>query len=142
MKQGGFERMSLAGGNMNVMIVDDEFIIRTTVNEVLTADGFNVVEAAGGVECMDALRSGFRGVVLMDVMMPGMDGWDTIREIVDNDLYRGIAIVMLTGVSVPGVKMKGLQEYVTGYKTKPFTPEQLVGEVRGYFNCLDKAGNG
>ena len=142
MKQGGFERMSLAGGNMNVMIVDDEFIIRTTVNEVLTADGFNVVEAAGGVECMDALRSGFRGVVLMDVMMPGMDGWDTIRKIVDNDLHRGIAIVMLTAMDVPGDKMAGLQEYVIDYKTKPFPPEALVGDIREYFRYLDRAGNG
>ena len=65
-----------------------------------------------------------------------MDGWDTIREIVDRELYAGNLIVMLTGMGEPDDKMDGLQEYVTDYMTKPFGPDQLVGALHNYLELL------
>ncbi len=121
-----------------VMIVDDDALIRLTVREVLKDAGIGVVEADGAGQCIEHLRQGFRGVVLMDIMMPEMDGWDTIREIIEGGLYKGIIIVMLTAMDVPGSKMEGLQEYVTDYKTKPFTQDELVSDVRNYFIYLEK----
>jgi CheY-like chemotaxis protein len=125
-----------------VMIVDDEPLIRLTVSEVLKDEGIEVVEADGAKQCLVLLKDGFRGVVLMDVMMPLLDGWDTIRMIIDNDLYKGIIIVMLTAMDAPGQKMSGLQEYVTDYITKPFTQEDLARDVRDYFKYLDKMPKG
>ena len=77
-------------------------------------------------------------MVLMDIMMPGKDGWDTIREILDRDLFRDIVIVMLTAKDIPDEKMHGLQEYVTDYVTKPFESDALVHMVREYFKYLEK----
>ncbi|HEB02843.1 MAG TPA: response regulator [Nitrospirae bacterium] len=126
---------------LKVMVVDDDALIRLTVREVLKDAGIGVVEADGAGQCLEHLRQGFKGVVLMDIMMPGRDGWDTIREIIENGLYKSIIIVMLTAMDVPGSKMEGLQEYVTDYMTKPFTQDELVSYVRNYFIYLEKMGN-
>ncbi len=126
---------------LKIMIVDDDALIRLTVSEVLKDAGIGVVEADGAGQCLEHLKQGFRGVVLMDVMMPDRDGWDTIREIIENGLYKGIIIVMLTAKDVPDSKMEGLQEYVTDYKTKPFTQDELVKDIKDYFMYLKKMDN-
>ena len=64
-----------------VMVVDDDPSIRDTVEIVLNTKGYSVCIAEGGRECLDKLRNGFRGLILMDVMMPKLDGWDTISMI-------------------------------------------------------------
>ncbi len=129
------------GTDNRVMIVDDDALIRLTISEVLKDENIEVAEADGAGQCIEILEQGFRGVVLMDIMMPDKDGWDTIREILDRDLYKGIIIIMLTAMDVPDSKMQGLQEYVTDYKTKPFTHETLVADIRDYFKYLEKIDN-
>lgn len=120
-----------------VMLVDDEEMIRESVKVFFQTEGIEILTAASGDECLDFLEQGFRGVILMDVMMPDMNGWDTIRKIVDNDLYEGNIIVMLTALGTPDSNMNGLQEYVTDYLTKPFNPEELLDVLQYYFNLLD-----
>ena len=122
--------------NTNVMIVDDEFAIRTAVSELFTSEGFEVTTANGGPECLQELENGFKGVILMDIMMPGMDGWDTIREIVNQGHTEGNIIFMLTAKDTPDHKMEGLQEYIIDYVQKPFEPEELVATVQGYIELL------
>lgn len=112
-----------------VMIVDDNQLIRESVKILFHSVGIEAVAADGGKECLRRLQEGFRGVILMDIMMPFMDGWDTIREIVAGGMYEGNIIVMLTGKGEPDQKMEGIQEYVTDYITKPFNPVQLIESV-------------
>ena len=120
-----------------VMLVDDEEMIRESVKVFFQSEGVGILTAASGDECLDHLEDGFRGVILMDVMMPDMDGWDTIRKIVENDLYDGNIIVMLTALGTPDNNMEGLQEYVADYLTKPFNPDALMEILQYYFNLLD-----
>ena len=120
-----------------VMLVDDEEMIRESVEVFFLSEGIKILTAASGDECLDLLEEGFRGVILMDVMMPEMNGWDTIRKIVENDLYEGNIIVMLTALGAPDSKMEGLQEYVTDYLTKPFNPDELMEILQYYFSLLD-----
>ena len=120
-----------------VMLVDDEEMIRESVKEFFQAEGITLLTAASGDECLDYLGNGFRGVILMDVMMPDMNGWDTIRKIVENDLYDGNIIVMLTAMNAPDNKMEGIQEYVTDYLSKPFNPDELLEILQYYFSLLD-----
>nr|WP_246545694.1 response regulator [Pelotalea chapellei] len=112
-----------------VMIVDDNEFIRESVDILFKFEGIQAVAADGGEECLRHLENGFRGIILMDVMMPGMDGWDTIREIVKRGVYDGNIIVMLTAKGEPDCKMEGIQEYVTDYVTKPFDPMKLIERV-------------
>ena len=115
-----------------IMIVDDNEYVRATVEFICQAEGLDLVSAASGKECLSHLESGFRGVILMDIMMPEMDGWETIREIVDRGFYPGNVIVMLTGMGEPDSRMDGLQEYVTDYLTKPFGPDLLADGLKYY----------
>jgi DNA-binding response OmpR family regulator len=124
-----------------VMLVDDEELIRESVKVFFESEGIDLLTAASGEECLDYLEDGFRGVILMDVMMPEMNGWDTIRKIVENDLYDGNIIVMLTALDAPDNKMEGIQEYVTDYLTKPFNPVELMEILEYYFTLLQSLGS-
>lgn len=119
-----------------VMIVDDDRHILVAVKTVLNEAGFPVEMAESGEECINLLKAGFTGVILLDIMMPVMDGWDTIRAINSNGLGDNVLIAMLTAKNSPDAKMIGLQEYVFDYITKPFEPEELVSRVRLYCKYL------
>ena len=116
-----------------VMIVDDDAHVRIAVRTILKEAGFEVISADSGSACIDLLTTGFSGVILLDIMMPEMDGWDTIAKILEKDLFKGIVIAMLTAKSVPDTKMIGLQEWVLDYLTKPFDPDELIERVK-YFS--------
>ena len=115
-----------------VMIVDDELSLRQFVVSVLSSRGFEVISTGSGRDCIEEMEKGFKGVILMDVNMPEMDGWQTIQEIVDRELLEGNIIVMLTGRSAPGPEAESLKEYVIDYVTKPFDPHELVATVKTY----------
>lgn len=121
----------------NVMIVDDETAIQYAVEIILTAEGYNVVKASSGSECIAKLREGFAGLILMDIMMPGMDGWDTIKKILDNGLMGKNLVYMLTAVDEPGPKSYSVQEYIVDYITKPFEAEALLAAVKQGFSYLE-----
>lgn len=120
-----------------LMVVDDERSICATIRELFRFEGIPVVTASSGNECLARLREGFCGVILMDIMMPGMDGWDTIREIRNSGLHTGNIIVMLTALDAPDERMDGLQELVIDYITKPFSPDEIIANVKNYLRYLD-----
>lgn len=122
------------------MLVDDEEMIREAVELFLETEGVDILTVAGGDECLVHLENGFRGVILMDVMMPDMNGWDTIRKMIGRGLYDGNLIVMLTAMDSPDSEMDGIQEYVTDYLTKPFNPEQLLETIQYYLSLLAAVG--
>ncbi len=115
-----------------IMVVDDDSSIRATVEIVLNTKGYSICVVESGRECLEKLRNGFRGLILMDVMMPELDGWDTIAAIDDEDLLGGNVICMLTAVHDPGPKMEKLTELVMDYVRKPFTSEELLEVVADY----------
>ena len=125
-----------------VMIVDDEPLIREAVAQLLACEGIATVAAENGDECLNLLRKGFRGVILMDVMMPRGNGWQTIRAMADESLAAGNIIAMLTSVDEPDEQMEGLQELVFDYITKPFEPSELISAVRTYLGCLSQMRGG
>ena len=112
-----------------VMIVDDDSLILNTVKIVLQRRGYEVVQAPSGMDCLEHLRQGFRGVILMDIMMPGLDGWQTIRALVNEQLQAGNMICMLTAKSSVGAEANGLEEFVFDYLTKPFGERALLDMV-------------
>jgi DNA-binding response OmpR family regulator len=118
-----------------VLIVDDDPGMRTMLVVALNRAGYEVEAVGSGDACLALLREGYRGVILMDIMMPGLDGWDTIRAMVEEGLYEGNAVCMLTGVMTPGPKAEGLQEYVMDYLTKPVQITALLDMVREAANC-------
>lgn len=119
-----------------IMVVDDDEDILFTVRSIFKRYPVQVETAKSGAECLEKLSKGFRGVVLMDIMMPGMDGWDTIKEIVDQGYADDLLISMFTAKDVPDTKMEYLKEYVIDYITKPFEPQDLIRIVNEYLDLL------
>lgn len=119
-----------------VMIVDDNEFIRDAVEILFQTEGVRIATAKDGNECLAHLEAGFRGVLLMDVMMPRMDGWDTINSIIERGLYSGNIILMLTAKREPDQKMEKILSYVTDYITKPFNPMELLDMVKFYLRLL------
>jgi DNA-binding response OmpR family regulator len=117
-----------------VMIVDDDPDILITIRELFESEGFIVYTVPSGKDCIDELQNGFKGVILMDVMMPHMDGWSTIRQMVFKGLHKGNIISMISAKDECDWKFDDLKQYIHHYITKPFDTRQLVHTVNGYFS--------
>jgi DNA-binding response OmpR family regulator len=118
--------------NKKLMVVDDDPDILITIRNIFEREGYEVLTVDSGSDCIKELEHGFKGVILMDIMMPFMDGWDTIKEIVEKGFITGVTISIVTAKGTPDhEKMKGLESYVRDYITKPFNVQELVSNVNG-----------
>jgi DNA-binding response OmpR family regulator len=113
-----------------IMIVDDDPDLLVFLRTLFEQHNFEVLAVDCGMDCLDELKRGFKGVILMDLMMPFMDGWTTIQEIIKQGFEKNIALSIITasGRADPE-KMKGLEPFIHSYIQKPFDLERLVREV-------------
>jgi len=118
------------------MVVDDDVFILEVMEELLKPEGIEVVAAESGDACIAELEKGFRGVILMDIMMPRKDGWETIEEMIDRNLMEGNVVAMLTARDVPDGELEQMKEHVIDYITKPFEADEIVAIVKGYLEYL------
>jgi len=113
-----------------VMIVDDEPDILEAFKTILENENYDVITAGSGKSCLKELERGFQGVIIMDVMMPEMNGFDTIREIVNQGYINNVAIEIITGMGIKEAKHIGIMEpYVHDYLEKPISVKELVRSV-------------
>lgn len=112
------------------MIVDDDPDLLVCLRTLFEHQNFEVLTVDSGNDCIEELERGFKGVILMDLMMPFMDGWTTIREIVKRGFTKDVVISIITasGRADPD-KMKGLEPFVHDYIQKPFNIEKLVSDI-------------
>ncbi len=116
--------------NKKIMIVDDEQDILFSLKTLFECRDYDVITVDSGAKCIAELEKGFRGIVLIDIMMPEMDGWDTIEEIVNRGLMQNIEIEVITGKGTKNhEKMIGFEPYIHDYLTKPFIPEKLLSTI-------------
>ncbi|MHC4991169.1 MAG: response regulator transcription factor, partial [Planctomycetota bacterium] len=114
-------------------VVDDQLDIRDLTAEVLAGDGYAVTTAGSGSEALRLLGSERFDLVLLDVNMPEMDGWQTLRLIRADDLLGGLPVVMFTVKGEFRDKVQGLQEGALDYITKPFVVDALLARIRRIF---------
>ena len=116
--------------NKKIMIVDDDPDMLISIRKIFEREGYEVFTVDSGMDCIKEIEMGFKGVVLMDIMMPFMDGWDTIQEITNRGLSKNVVISILTAKgTLNHEKMKGLQSYIYDYITKPFDVRNLISDV-------------
>ncbi|MCK5565967.1 MAG: response regulator [Planctomycetes bacterium] len=117
--------------SLNILLVDDDPTIAPVVEDVLTHNKVDMsfANVMSGNECLERLRKGFKGLVFMDIMMPEMDGWQTIEKVVEEGLNDGIVISTLTAVDDPPPHSQILAENIVNYVNKPFTPQQLIDAI-------------
>lgn len=111
-----------------ILVADDDAHIRKLMALYLRNEGFEIVEAADGVEALAVMENSAVDVVILDIMMPHMDGWELCREI--RIQYPEIPLLMVTAKGESGQKVKGFQLGTDDYVTKPFDPLELVMRVR------------
>ncbi len=126
------------GGQVRVLVIDDEAPIRLLCRVNLEAEGIEVLEAADGKSGLDLARAEHPDVVLLDVMMPGLDGWRVAEELLEDDETRGIPIIFLTARAEFRDRARGLDIGGVDYVTKPFNPLELAPLVRDLLDRIDR----
>jgi len=121
----------------SVLVIDDEAPIRLLCRVNLEAEGMRVLEAADGPSGLEKARSKRPDVILLDVMMPGLDGWRVAEELLDDPETREIPIVFLTARAEFRDRARGLDIGGIDYVTKPFNPVELAPLVRGLLDRLE-----
>ena len=121
---------ALMGDPRHILVVDDQLDIRELTAEVLSTGGYAVTTAGSGVEALRVLGSERFDLVLLDINMPEMDGWQTLRMIRSDDLLGELPVVMFSVKGEFRDKIQGLQEGALDYITKPFVVDALLDRVR------------
>jgi len=120
-----------------VLVIDDEPPIRLLCRVNLEAEGMEVLEAADGPSGLAKAKSRRPDVILLDVMMPGLDGWRVAEELLEDPKTREIPIVFLTARAEFRDRARGLDIGGVDYVTKPFNPVELAPLVRDLLGRLE-----
>jgi len=116
--------------NKRIMIVDDEPDVLFSLRTILEKQNYDVITVSNGIDCLKEIEKGFKGIILMDLMMPNMDGWDTIGEIVKNGYIENVAIAIITGNGTKDIqKISKFGSYVIDYLAKPLDINKLISSV-------------
>lgn len=113
---------------MNILVVDDEVLIREVIKEYLSIEDYVVDEAGNGEEAVKMALEKDYSLIIMDIMMPKMDGYQACREIKKNK--DNIPFIMLSARSEEYDKLIGFELGIDDYVTKPFSPKELVARVK------------
>jgi DNA-binding response OmpR family regulator len=121
-----------------VLVIDDEAPIRLLCRVNLEAEGMDVIEAADGPTGLEQARAQTPDVVLLDVMMPGLDGWRVAEHLLEDDRTAEIPIIFLTARAEFRDRARGLDIGGVDYVTKPFNPLELAPLVRELLARIEK----
>lgn len=113
---------------MNILVVDDEKLIRDVIIEYLVLDGFKAYEAANGEEAIRMAKTCKIDLIIMDIMMPKMDGYTACREI--KKFAPDIPFIMLSARSEEYDKLIGFDLGIDDYVTKPFSTKELLARIK------------
>ncbi len=117
-----------------VLVVDDEVVIRQLIVINLELEGFEVHQAADGLDALDRARAVDPDVITLDVMMPRLDGWGTAQRLRADPATKRARIVFISARTRPADVERGLALGAEAYLTKPFDPEEVVETVRRLAN--------
>jgi two-component system KDP operon response regulator KdpE len=123
--------------NRVILVVDDEERMARFIRLNLEHDGFQVVEAYRGLDAIHKLRDTLPDLVLLDVMMPDMDGFEVLKLIRETSQ---VPVIMLTAKGEEDDRVRGLELGADDYITKPFSPRELVSRVRAVLRRTEATG--
>ena len=121
-----------------ILVVDDYQDAREMYAEYLQFSGFRVAEARNGNEAIEQAFALRPDLILMDLSLPGMDGWEATRQLKSDERTRHIPVVALTGHALAGASEGAKKAGCDSFVTKPCLPDDLVIEVRRMLNAVQK----
>jgi len=113
-----------------VLVVEDERDVAELIRFNLGKEGYDVVVTASGTDAVKQARESRPDVVLLDIMVPHLNGWEVCRRLKQDPVTRGIPVIMVTGRTEEGDKVLGFEMGADDYVTKPFSPRELLARVR------------
>ena len=123
-----------------ILVVDDETRIARMIRMNLEHDGYEVIEAYSGQQALDMVRSRMPNLVILDVMMPGLDGYETLQILRE---ISQVPVIMLTAKGEEEDRIRGLELGADDYVTKPFSPRELMSRVKAVLRRTEgNAGGG
>ncbi|HLX31911.1 MAG TPA: response regulator [Gaiellaceae bacterium] len=134
----GYDSTVDSADGTRVLVIDDEAPIRLLCRVNLEAEGMHVLEAADGVTGLDLARTEQPDVVLLDVMMPGLDGWRVAEALLEDERTNDIPIIFLTARAEFRDRARGLDIGGVDYVTKPFNPLELATLVRDLLARIER----
>jgi len=117
-----------------ILVVDDEPRMIGFIRKNLELEGHQVIEAHSGLEALEAIRTKLPDLVLLDVMMPELDGFETLRMLRE---FSSIPVIMLTAKGEENDKVYGLELGADDYITKPFSPRELTSRIKAVLRRFD-----
>jgi two-component system cell cycle response regulator DivK len=117
-----------------ILVVEDQPDNRQILRDLLGSAGYELVEAENGEEALAAVARQRPDLILMDIQLPIMDGYETTRRIRANTELQAIPILAVTSYALAGDEDKALAAGCDGYVTKPYSPRQLLAKVREYLD--------
>lgn len=112
---------------MHILIVDDEILIRDVIKDYLEIEGYTSDEASNGEEAINMVSKNDYDLIIMDIMMPHMDGYEASKSI---KAIKNIPIIMLSARTNEFDKLHGFELGIDDYVTKPFSPKELIARVK------------
>lgn len=120
---------------MNILVVDDEMLIRSVIKEYLLNEKYNVFEAENGIEALRVFKEEKIDLVILDIMMPKMDGFQTLSEM---KKIKDTPVIMLSAMKEEMDKLNSFDLGVDDYITKPFSPKELIARIKAILKRSDK----
>ncbi len=115
-----------------ILVVDDNRDSRELVLKVLSRQGFRLLEAADGKEALAAIAAQKPDLVLLDLSLPEMDGFEVARHLKAQENYRNMPVIAITAHAMKGDREKALAAGCDGYITKPINVRELPGQIREF----------
>ncbi len=123
---------------MKILICDDEALIRSVIKEYLLLEHYEVIEAEDGKDAIEKVKNNDIALIVMDIMMPNMDGYQAIKEI---KKIKDIPFIMLSARGEEFDKLYGFDLGGDDYVTKPFSPKELVARIKAVLKRLQNENN-
>jgi len=119
-----------------ILVVEDQADNRRIVRDLLGNAGYEVVEAESGEEALTAVEAQLPDLILMDIQLPVMDGYEATRRIRSNPELKSVPIIAVTSYALAGDEAKALAAGCTAYITKPFSPRALLAKVQEHLTVV------
>jgi two-component system cell cycle response regulator DivK len=115
-----------------ILVIEDHEDNRRIMRDLLTSSGYEVIEAVSGEEGITSAETHRPGLILLDIQLPGIDGYEVARRIKANPDLQKIPIIAVTSYALSGDDVKAFEAGCDAYVTKPFSPRELLVKIREY----------
>jgi two-component system cell cycle response regulator DivK len=115
-----------------ILVVEDQEDNRQILRDLLTSADYEMTEAENGQEALDAVAKKKPDLILMDIQLPIMDGYEATRRLKGNPAYKDIPIIVVTSYALSGDEGKARDAGCDAYVTKPYSPRQLLAKIREF----------